>query len=126
MLLMHDLGTHQKALLDMVTFARDHGELREDNPKVNEFLDLLDEANKRELNRTELDRLTSLTREVVILPVYTLNQAAAWLGVTVDALRHAIWKVDPPLIQSFKGGHDRLITHQELARYATERRYGQN
>lgn len=125
MLLMHNLEGQQAALVDMITFARDHGELV-NKPEVNEFLDLLDEAGQRPLSRAELERLTALTREVIILPVYTLNHAAAWLGVTVDALRHAIWKAEPPLIASFKGGHDRLITHQELARYAAERRYGQN
>jgi len=126
MLLMHDLEAQQTSLVDMITFARDHGELLIGNPEVNEFLNLLDEANKRSLSRAELERLTSLTREVVSLPIYTLVHAAAWLGVTVDALRHAIWKADPPLIASFKGGHDRLITHAEVARYAAERRYGQN
>ena len=126
MLLMKDLEAQQAVLMDMISFAKDHGELMVDKPDVNEFLALLDEANKRSLSRAELERLTSLTREVVSLPVYTLAQAAVWLGVTVDALRHAIWKVNPPLIQSFKGGHDRLIMHKELARYAAERRYGQN
>lgn len=124
MLLMKDLGSHQETLVNMISFARDHGEIGIDKPEVNEFLDLLDEANKRPLSRAALDRLTVLTRKIVILPIYTLVQAAAWLGVTVDALRHAIWKADPPLIQSFKSGHDRLITHRELARYAAERRYG--
>lgn len=123
MLLMNDLALYQKEVLDMLTFAQDHGELRADDPDMGEFADLLFVAERTQLSRKELERLTVLTQKLVILPVFTLRHAAAWLGVTDDALRHAIWRANPPLIKSFKAGHDRLITYAELSRYAQERRY---
>lgn len=122
-LLMNDLENYQREVLGMLEFAQDHGELRTSDPDFGEFSDLLLQAGQRQLSREELEKLTSLIQKLVILPVFTLRHAAAWLGITDDALRHAIWRADPPLIRSFKAGHDRLITYQEVARYAKERRY---
>lgn len=124
MLLMNDLENYQREVLDMLAFAQDHGELKAHDPEiVGEFYTLLLTAGQRWLSREELERFASLIQKVVILPVFTLRHAAAWLGVTDDALRHAIWRANPPLIKSFKAGHDRLITYAELSRYAQERRY---
>jgi len=120
---MKDLETQQKALVDLLQFAEDHGELMME-PETQEFLNMMIEAEVRPLSREELARLTTLTQELVALPAYTTSQAAAWLGITLNGVRHAIWQTDPPLLKTFKPGHDVLVMHDELVRYAQTRRYG--
>ena len=70
-------------------------------------------------DRTLLE-LTLLVQDHITLPVYTLRQAAAWLGLSYEALRDAHYN---GRIQTLKPGHDLLVSAEEVRRYNDERRY---
>lgn len=117
---MKNLRRQQSLLVDLVTFARDHGELRTDHDNVREFVDLFAQATAKQLALEKLERLTELTQQVLVLPVFTTFQAAAWLGITRDGLVDVLRRDNPP-VKAMKPGHDVLIAYDELVRYAKER-----
>ena len=115
---MSNLESQQTALVDLVLFSGNHGEIDLGNT---EFLDLVAKAYVQQLSLQDLERLTELVQECTSLPVYTTTQAAAWAGVTIDGVRNAIWHTSPPLLKTFKPGHDVLVKHQDLVAYANAR-----
>lgn len=121
---VRNLERQQAALVRLIAFAEKHGFIPALNggfqsPVIQEFVQLFTNgANGAPLSRKELARLTDLTQTLVSLPVYTTAQAAAWLGVGIDAVRDAVWKSDPPTLKTFKPGHDVLVSHGELVRFS--------
>jgi hypothetical protein len=120
---VQNLEKQQDSLVRLIEFATEHGFIPMLNgdfssPVIDEFVNLFTSSrNGTLLTRQKLGRLTQLTQTLVSLPVYTTEQAAAWLGVGIDRIREDVWKSDPPPLKTMKPGHDRLTTHGWLVQY---------
>ena len=107
----------QENVIELVSFAHKHDFIDLDNgsPIVREFVDFFTKGCSGSLTRRELTVLVKGIQAFVRLPVYTTEQAAAWLGVGIDSVRDAVWR--EKTLRSMKPGHDRLVCHGWLAEY---------
>jgi hypothetical protein len=85
-----------------------------------ELLSLAQGAADQILETDDLIRLTVLIQKAVRLQVYTVQQAAAWLGLSTNAVSAAHRE---SRLNAMKPGHDLVIPHDELERFNRERRY---
>ena len=116
-----NLMAHQQELVRLVNLATDMGAVDTTRPEAQELVGWFSAATDRPLNRDELERFNRAVQATVALPAYTTSLAAAWAGVSVAGIAHAIWKAEPPLLGSYKPGHDSLVPHSELVRYHQRR-----
>ena len=117
---IHDLEYQQAELLALITQAVETKAVKLDTPTLSDFLDLADEATERQLDNAELAELTRLVQQVIELPMYSTRQAAAWLGMSYSGVQYAIYQNK---LHALQPGRDLVFLHQELERYAAERRY---
>ena len=75
---------------------------------------------QRETMPEELADMTRLCQEVVKLPIYTVAHAAAWLGLSKRGVVEAYRAGRLPFI---KPGREVLFLHEDLVKFAQERRY---
>ena len=109
----------QENVIELAAFAHKHNFLDLDNGEhssvTREFVDFFTKGCSGSLTRRELTVLVKGIQAFVRLPVYTTEQAAAWLGVGIDSVRDAVWR--DKTLRSMKPGHDRLVCHGWLAEY---------
>ena len=108
----------------LITFAEENGFFHPDIFNVEgayhqRFQELYSMAQGKELSREELTFLTEATQAYVMLPVFTTEQAAAWAGVGIDTIRDAVWRHDPPKLNTIKPGHDVLVLRSDLKNFCT-------
>jgi len=119
MIKVKDIEKLQENVIKLCAFAHKHNFLDLDNeahsPIVREFVDIFTNGAAGPLIRSDLETLVRGIQAFVRLPVYTTDQAAAWLGVGIDTVRDAVWRSGE--LKSMKPGHDRLITHASLVAY---------
>jgi excisionase family DNA binding protein len=114
MINVKDTELLQENVLDLISFANEHQFINLDDT-ANGFVEIFTKGCNGPLTRSELEDLVTGTQSFIQLPVYTTNQAAAWLGVGIDTIREAVWRKKS--IWTFKPGHDVLVPHSELVKY---------
>lgn len=124
-MLIQDLSRQRGQLQALVRYAAGNGGLRMDGLTDDEqdALFALAEAGDNDdllRQKKQVVALTKLVQKSVRLPVYTTEQAAAWLGVSVRTLYTA--KAEGR-IGANKPAHDLLFPHEELEKYQKSRRY---
>lgn len=116
---VRDTELLQENVLDLVRFAIEHRFIAPDGAQkdepISQFVDIFTKGCNGPLTRSELGDLVTGVQAFVRLPVYTTNQAAAWLGVGIDTIREAVWRSEK--IKTMKPGHDVLVPHVELVKY---------
>jgi hypothetical protein len=121
MIQVKDTELLQENILDLIAFANEHRYIQfdgvQDSEVVQSFVEIFTKGATEPLTRPELAQLVKGVQAFVHLPVYTTNQAAAWLGKGMDTIRYAVWRSDPPKMRTIKPGHDVLVPHEELVRY---------
>ena len=122
-MLVRKTGNQQRELALLIQYAAAMGGIDYaalDKAESDELADLAESAAKQLLNKAETVRLTELVQKCVRLPGYSTAQAAAWLGLSVRGVFHAI---EDGRIKPLKPGHDLVIPHEQLERAHEERRY---
>jgi len=122
-MLVKEIERQQRELALLLQYAATMGGIDYaalDKAESDELADLADSAAKQLLNKQETVRLTELVQKCVRLPGYSTAQAAAWLGLSVRGVFHAI---SDGRIKPLKPGHDLVIPHDQLEHANNERRY---
>ena len=119
MIRVQDTELLQENVIDLISFAQKHEFLNLDRQTASmvaqEYVNVFTNGCSGRLPLPDLEDLIRGTQAFVRLPVYTPQQAAAWLGVGMDHVRDALWRNGK--LRSMKPGHDRLITHAWLVEY---------
>jgi len=119
MIKVRDTEKLQENVINLVRFALEHKFLDWDNGSsskvTQEFVDIFTSGCSGTLPPSDLETLVKGVQAFIRLPVYTTDQAAAWLGCGIDSVRDAVWRNGT--LKSMKPGHDRLITHGWLVEY---------
>jgi len=119
MIRVQDTELLQENIIDLISFAQKHEFLNlngdSPSPVVKDYVQVFTNGCNGSLPLSDLETLIKGTQAFVRLPVYTPQQAAAWLGVGMDHVRDALWRNGK--LRSMKPGHDRLITHHWLYEY---------
>lgn len=106
-------GNKQRAIMDLVDAAwhREDGELKRlgarNEPRFWELYSKCLPWTKK-----EAVKMVGLVQQKVSLDVYSLSQAAAWLGLTERGLKHHVYNTKR--IQVAKPGHDLVFIHRYL------------
>ena len=122
-MLVRKTGNQQRELARLLQYAATMGGIDYtalDKAESDELADLAESAAKQLLTKAETVRLTELVQKCVRLPGYSTAQAAAWLGLSVRGIFHAM---HDKRIEALKPGHDLVIPHDQLERYHRERPY---
>lgn len=119
MIKAQDTERLQENIIDLIAFANEYKFIDFDEwekaPAVQWFVEIFTNGCSGRLTLPDLEKLIKGTQAFIRLPVYTPQQAAAWLGVGMDHVRDAVWRNGK--LRSMKPGHDRLITHHWLVQY---------
>jgi len=119
MIRVKDTELLQENVIGLVEFANEHRFIDLDgayeSETVQSFVEIFTKGCQEPLTRRELEDLVTGVQAFIRLPVYTTNQAAAWLGVGIDTIREAVWRQQK--IKIMKPGHDVLVPHSELVKY---------
>lgn len=117
------VATHDLSAL--IQYAAGVEAIKPEAQEDDEFFRLVTEIFQAESNGGEADmktliELTLLVQRYVELPVYTLRQAAAWLGLSYEAVRDAVYA---DRIKAIKPGHDLLVLHAQVEGYKAQQRW---
>ena len=109
MIKVKDTEKLQENIIELLDFALRHEFIDR------ELVDIFTSGITGPLIRSDLEALVREVQAFFKQPVYTTDQAAAWLGVGIDSVRDAVFR--DKTLRSMKPGHDRLITHGWLVEY---------